>query len=100
MREIDINTRFRKDLKKVRQYPRFDAKLLQQLLDKLAAGEQLDAKYRDHKLVKQSPNGLNTCRNFHLAPNIVVIYKLTPDVVEVLRIGSHSDLGMTECFTN
>lgn len=100
MRTIDTTNQFKKDLKTVRKYPKFDADLLGKLLTMLANGEKLDAKYRDHKLVKQSPNGLNTCRNFHLAPNIVVIYKLTPDVVEVLRIGSHNDLGMTECFTN
>ena len=91
-RKIYYSGKFDKDLKKVRKQPKYNDQLLKSLIDKIANGESLDPKYNDHKLAKHSDRGLSDCRDFHLAPNIVVVYRLTDTTVELVRIGSHSDL--------
>lgn len=91
-RQIFYSGKFEKDLKKVKRQPKYNDKLFQSLINKIANGETLDPKYNDHKLVKHSARGLNDCRDFHLAPNIVVVYRLTDTSIELVRIGSHSDL--------
>lgn len=91
-RQLFYTGKFEKDLKKVRKQPKYNEKLLWSLLDSIARGEALDPKYNDHKLAKHSDRGLNDCRDFHLAPNIVVVYRLTNTNMELVRIGSHSDL--------
>ena len=93
---IETGGKFEKDLKKVSKYPKFDEALLKQLLDKLANGESLDAKYKDHKLAKHSPGELSGCRDFHLTANICVVYMRTSTSIRLIRIGSHQDLGLTE----
>jgi mRNA interferase YafQ len=96
MRRIEPSSKFEKDLKTVKKYPKYDKAPLASILDKLANGEKLDDKFKDHKMAKHSPKGLNDCRNFHLAPNICVLYRITDDTLTVIRIGSHQDLGLTE----
>jgi len=91
-RQIFYSGKFEKDLKKVKKQPKYNDKLFQSLINKIANGESLEPKYNDHKMVKHSAKGMNDCRDFHLAPNIVVIYRLTDTALELVRIGSHSDL--------
>lgn len=93
---IKPTNKFEKDLKTVRKYPRFKREELEVLIDSLAEGKTLEQRYKDHKLAKHSPGELAECRCFHYAPNICVIYKSTSDSIILIRIGSHSDLGMTE----
>ncbi len=95
-RRIAPTKRFEKDLKKVSKYPKFNKKTFESVIDKLASGEKLDAKYGDHKLAKHSEGELNGCRDFHLVANICVVYRLTDTEVILVRIGSHQDIGLTE----
>lgn len=45
---------------------------------------------------KTSPKHYQGCRDFHYKSNICVIYRVKPDVVDMIRIGSHQDLELTE----
>lgn len=82
--------RYKKSIKKL------DSKALQEVqavVEKLANGEILEEKYRDHKL-KGSMQYLREC---HIRPNLCLIYKKSDDVLVLMLvdIGSHSDLGLT-----
>ena len=91
-RKLFMSKKFDSDMKLVRKYPKYDETLFKSLIDKLLAGEKLDDKYKDHKMASHSAKGLDDCREFHLAPNILVIYRLTNAELELVRIGSHSTL--------
>lgn len=75
---------------------KFDSKTLQEvnaIVQKLANGEILDAKHKDHKL-KGSKQYLREC---HIRPNLCLIYQKIDDilVLVLVDVGSHSDLGLT-----
>ena len=73
-------------------------KELSKILNDIASGVPLDKSYRDHSMVKTSPKHYQGCRDFHYKANICVIYKITDTIIELLRIGSHQDLGLTENY--
>ena len=54
--------------------------------------------YKDHALAKHSPSKYQGCRDVHIAPNMVIVYKQTDSTVTLIAIGSHQDLGLTESF--
>ena len=98
MRTFDYKKQFSKDLKKLEKSGRVDIKELSQLLNQIASSKPLDRKYGDHPLSKHSPKEYQGCRDFHYKPNICVVYRINDNVLELLRIGNHSDLGLTESF--
>lgn len=64
--------------------------LLDDIIRKLAAGEQLPEKNKDHALVG---NWIGH-RECHIQPNWLLIYKIEKDllILTLARVGSHSDL--------
>lgn len=50
MLKLKMSTKFRKDYKRIKKYG-YNLALLQNVLDKLCAGETLEAKYKDHSLL-------------------------------------------------
>jgi mRNA interferase YafQ len=90
MRTISWSNPFQRDyrrIKKGRYGPILDEEL-RMVTDALAVGQPLEPRHRDHALIG---NWL-ACRDCHLRPDLVLIYRVTPDSVEFLRLGSHSDL--------
>ena len=83
-------------MKKLEKSGKVNIKELSKILNDIAAGVPLDKKYGDHPMVKTSPKHYQGCRDFHYKANICVIYKILPTMVELIRIGSHQDLGLTE----
>ena len=63
---------------------------LLRIIEQLANGEPLEAKYRDHDL-SGDYQGWREC---HIEPDWLLVYKLLDDVLVLLlnRIGSHSEL--------
>ncbi len=59
-------------------------------MDILAAGETLDAKYRDHAL-SGNFNGVREC---HISPDWLLLYDIngTELALLLLRTGTHSDI--------
>lgn len=90
-RVIRYSATFRTDLK--RQHKGQDAKRFLAELKAielcLTKREPIPRKYGDHPL-KGSKNGMRDC---HVLPDLVLLYRIVEDdVVEMHRLGSHSDL--------
>ncbi len=86
---VKPTTKFQRDLKKV-QKRGYDILLLTDIIKKLANGEQLLEKNRDHSLTGDYVN----CRECHIIPDWLLVYEI--DKVELIlyltRTGTHSDL--------
>lgn len=61
---------------------------LQEVMRCLTEGEVLSAKYKDHKL----SGSYAGCRDCHIQPDWLLIYKKTADAIIFQRTGTHSDL--------
>ena len=87
--EVKFTTKFKKDIKLAKKQGRNTDKLLR-IIEQLANGEPLEAKYRDHGL-SGDYQGWREC---HIEPDWLLVYKLLDDVLVLLlnRIGSHSEL--------
>lgn len=89
MYEIKPTAVFQRDLKRVKKRG-YDIGLLTAVIKKLAAGEPLPEKNRDHRLV----GGYGGCRECHIAPDWLLIYEISGSelVLYLMRTGTHSDL--------
>lgn len=81
--------KFQKDLKRV-QRRGYDLSLLKEVIRKLAEGEPLSLKYKDHSL-SGDQNGYREC---HITPDWLLIYEISGDklYLYLTRTGTHSDL--------
>ena len=61
-----------------------------EVIDILANGETLDAKYKDHSLT----GNYRGTRECHIEPDWLLIYEIRGDVLVLMlyRLGSHSEL--------
>lgn len=67
-----------------------DKEQILKILDRLANQEILEDKYHDHALKGE----FKGCRDCHIKPDLVLVYKINDEILELLamRIGSHSEL--------
>ena len=79
--------RFKKSYKKL-HLKDTDEAIYIDVVSKLLNGMPLDEKYRDHFL-KGNPQQYKEC---HLKPDLLLIYRIYRDEVQLIDIGSHSDL--------
>ena len=89
MYNIKPTSKFQKDLKRV--YRRgYDISLLSEIIKKLAAGENLPQKNKDHALT----GNYSGCSECHITPDWLLIYELDGDTLflYLTRTGTHSDL--------
>ena len=86
---IRPTSRFVKDLKRV-QKRGYDISLLADVIKKLADGEELPQKDKDHALV----GDFDGCRECHITPDWLLIYEMDHEsiVLYLTRTGTHSDL--------
>ena len=86
---IKTTTQFKKDYK-LAQKRHLDLDLLKEIVTKLANGESLPAKNKDHSL----SNNWKGHRECHITPDWLLIYRYDDDVLvlTLTRTGSHSDL--------
>lgn len=87
MRHIVHTSQFKRDYKKRSREKALDA-LLAGVIERLAPGDPLPAKLRDHSL----KGGYAGCRECHLKPDLLLIYVQTQDELRLIRLGSHSEL--------
>lgn len=87
--EIKFTTQFKKDLKLAKKQSKNTDKLFA-VIEKLANGEPLEEKYRDHDL----SGNYKGCRECHIEPDWLLIYEIADDVLVLMlyRLGSHSEL--------
>ncbi|MGD1020398.1 MAG: type II toxin-antitoxin system YafQ family toxin [Verrucomicrobiia bacterium] len=87
MKSLSQTTRFVKDVKRMRKRGKDVAKL-EAVVRKLAHGEVLEPKHRDHPL-----HGLwSDSRDCHIEPDWVLIYTADATSLRLERTGTHSDL--------
>ncbi len=89
MYNIVSSTKFKKDLK-VAIKRGYDMRLLDEVVSKLANGETLPDKNKDHALV----GNFAGCRECHITPDWLLIYEIDDGelLLYLTRTGSHSDL--------
>ena len=87
--EIKFTNQFKKDLKLAKKQNK-DLEKLFEVVNILADGGTLDAKYRDHDL---SGNYKGT-RECHIEPDWLLVYEIRDDVLVLMlyRLGTHSEL--------
>ena len=93
MRTIRYTSRFKRDYKREKSGRRaktLDAELME-VVDLLAADVPLSRQHFDHPLSGEWADH----RDCHLKPDLILIYR-KPDAVslELVRLGSHSELGL------
>ena len=87
--EIKNTPQFKKDYKLAKRRG-LDISLLKDIVTKLANGESLDSKYKDHSLTGDWVGH----RECHIQPDWLLIYRYEEDVLilTLTRTGTHSDL--------
>lgn len=81
------STKFKRDYKTCIKR-NYDITLLQDIADILRIPKELPESNKDHKL-----NGkYKGCRECHILPDWLLIYKIQDDILYLVRTGSHSDL--------
>ncbi len=86
-RTLARTSRFKRDYKRAKKRGYDVAKLIE-VIERLARGEKLEQRFRDHPLLGE----YGDCRECHLEPNWLLIYKLTAQELILIRTGTHSDL--------
>lgn len=86
---IRPTSKFQKDLKRI-QKRGYNIALLTDVIKKLAVGEKLPEKNRDHSLSGTYAG----CRECHVMPDWLLVYEIDNDelILYLTRTGSHSDL--------
>ena len=94
MRDVKYTSRFKRDYRREqsgRHGKKLDA-LLMEVVNLLAAEVQLPRRNFDHPLSGE----WNDHRDCHIKPDLILIYcKPDADSVELVRLGSHSELGLS-----
>ncbi len=89
MYAIISTSRFKRDLKIIIKR-NYDLNLMDEIVTKLANGEQLPAKNRDHELTGKYA-GIREC---HITPDWLLVYEKDEENLYLFltRTGTHSDL--------
>ena len=89
MYTVKPTSRFQKDLKRAEKRG-YDLTLLTAVVKKLAAGETLSERYKDHPLKGEYKD----CRECHITPDWLLIYERSNDalILYLMRTGTHPDL--------
>ncbi len=92
-RRIEPSSAFRRDHKRELRGvygPKLEA-LLRAVLEKLVADQPLDPRHRDHAMIGEWKDH----RNCHVRPDLILLYrKVGDDILQLVRLGSHSALGI------
>jgi mRNA interferase YafQ len=92
MRAIRYTAQFKRDYKREKrgQYKKILDDELLPIVQLLMVDAKLLDMLHDHPLT----GNLKDCRDCHIKPDLVLIYrKINNDVLELIRLGSHSELG-------
>lgn len=96
MRTISLTSRFKRDYKREKKGRSPGAveileSEMKRIVGDLAADRALAPRHRDHSLSGRWKD----CCDCHVRPDLILIYrKPGPDSLELLRLGSHSELGL------
>lgn len=85
--KIEYSGQFKRDLKRVKRRGKQMDKL-KTLMNEIIEGNPLDPRYLDHPLV----GNWKGCRDSHIEPDWLLIYRVSDDLIRFERTGTHSDL--------
>jgi mRNA interferase YafQ len=88
MRIAEYSTQFQRDVRLAQRRGRNLEKLKRLLALLIAADAPLPAIYKDHPLKGEWVG----CRDVHMEPDWLLLYRLSGNVVRFERTGTHSDL--------
>ncbi|WP_273724023.1 MULTISPECIES: type II toxin-antitoxin system YafQ family toxin [unclassified Bartonella] len=94
MREIISTKLFRRDVKREKKgkhaYILKTDLLL--VIETLAKDKPLEVRFKDHRMIG-AWRGWHDCYNCHIKPDLILLYrKPETNTLELLRLGSHSEL--------
>lgn len=86
---IKFTAQFKRDLKLAKKQNKNIDKLFE-IIEILADGNQLPAKYRDHELT----GNYKDTGECHIEPDWLLIYEISEEILVLMlnRVGSHSEL--------
>jgi len=87
MRSIRRDTQFKRDVKRMQKRGKEKNKL-KTIIRSLVNADKLEAKCRDHQL----KGLLKDCRECHIEPDWLLIYRIEGSELCLVRTGSHADL--------
>jgi mRNA interferase YafQ len=87
VREIERTNQFKKEFKNS-EFTDSTKENFRIVVRLLRRGKKLPPKYHDHKF----HGGFQGCRECHIKPDILMIYKISKSLLQLMRIGSHSNL--------
>ncbi len=87
MRTIRRDTQFKKDVKRLVKRGKNILKL-KSIITSLVNADQLPARYKDHQL----RGTLKDCRECHIEPDWLLMYRIEGSTLCLIRTGTHSDL--------
>ncbi len=87
MLNVRFSSAFKKDFKTCVKRG-YKIELLQEAIDTLRIPAALPEKNKDHQLIGKYTG----CRECHIEPDRLLIYKQTDDELHLYRTGTHSDL--------
>lgn len=82
-----FSTKFKGDLKKY-QYNKSILKEFNDVLKMLIKQQKLPEKFRDHDL----SGNYKGYREYHVKPDVLLVYRTDAEILYLYRIGSHSEL--------
>jgi mRNA interferase YafQ len=85
---LDYSSQFKKDFKKITKLPIPRIIEVGNVISTLQKSLILDAKYVDHALIGNW-HGFRDC---HIKPDLVLIYRIHENYLQLARIGTHNDV--------
>jgi mRNA interferase YafQ len=87
MRSIRRDTQFKRDVKRLKKQHK-NIEKLKIIIQLLVEGEKLPPKNKDHGL----KGTLKDCRECHIEPDWLLIYRIEGSELCLVRTGNHADL--------
>ncbi len=89
--DIQITSKFKSNYKRVKKQGK-DINQLISVLETQANGEELEEKYKNHKLINDKI--YKDCNECHITPDWLLVYKIQDNelILLLLATGSHSEL--------
>lgn len=81
-----LSSQFKRDLKK--QYLLLVSPEWAEVFSLLVKNEKLPEKYKDHQLT----GNLKIYRECHVKPDLLLMYKIHENELQLIRLGTHSEL--------
>jgi mRNA interferase YafQ len=90
MNQVKESKQYTKDKERISR-TQVGAKIIYELIEVLGhiiSPEPIPEKYKDHELI----GNWKSYRELHIRGDLLLIYRINGEVLELVRLGSHSDL--------